>query len=633
MNFRFNQVFFTKNEINYFKNLSFELKNQQILIVVYEDKIYKKNFINLILGHYFVKNGQILLGNKDITTAFKSERKVFLIKKNRNYFWYFLPTKLKFVFLSLLDPIFWYLKLSSFYNNLISFNLKKISKNNFQIELQKKLNTLLLNLINNVFKKCQNNIIKIQEDIKEFLKNNQIFDNQLKLPNILKNIIVNYLNLNAEIETLETNLIINQALFDYVEEFLDLKQSCNCEKKYPKYKKNFNYWEINFIVQKQLKLISQQIVIIRLNLATKKFIFFRYYFKIKKAMINNNFLKKNRKIVNDFLKQIKEKNYLNLNLKFNYKFLGLYSKFIKTNWKKNEIFIEKILNNNIMMLRIKIIELIHNYHKLLIAKKFKINFIKVKKNKKKLIESKPKIIIDDLTASIYQKALNVIKLLGFKRNIFFWNYSTLFSQIQTYIINAIIAKKELIIFDSVFLELNFTEQKKMFLMIERIKIYFPRTKFIFLTNQFFAYYIFNTSFLLLQEKNSNNNIIECEKLIEIWNDKVSKKIFTLFFDPNFNLIKVNKKNQTIIDQYLKVINNNCKKINLNPFLINIKRVQSDDLCVEGKIIKKSKKNLKYFKYCFLLTSKEKFLFFSQLNLKKLSKIKLLYIQKKAIIFN
>jgi len=106
LNFKFNQVSFNKNNLNYFQNLTFNLNDKKILIVVYRDKKYKKYFLDLILGHVFVKKGQILLGSKDITTAFKSERKVFLIKKHRNFFLNFLPIKLKFIFLSLLDPIF-----------------------------------------------------------------------------------------------------------------------------------------------------------------------------------------------------------------------------------------------------------------------------------------------------------------------------------------------------------------------------------------------------------------------------------------------------------------------------------------------------------------------------------------------
>jgi len=304
---------------------------------------------------------------------------------------------------------------------LISFSLKKNSQNLDQTNLQNKLNLLLSNLINDVFLKCQNKIDhKIEEFASLFEKN--FFSNlDLKLPNILNNIIFNYLNLRIQIEILESNLITLQALYDNIEEFLDLRKSCDCEKNYPKHKNFFSYQEINFIVQKQLKLISQRIVITRLNLASKKFTFFRYYFKIMRTIKFNNFAPKNKKIIKSFLKQIKKKNYLNLRLTYNYKFLRLISNFILSNLKENEVFIEKILSNNIVLLKVEIIELIHNYHKLLIAKKFQTTLIKTekKKPKKEEIEPKARFIIDNLTSSVYQKSLKIIKLLNCKKNILF----------------------------------------------------------------------------------------------------------------------------------------------------------------------------------------------------------------------
>lgn len=639
--FEINHIFFKKRNKELYKNFSFRLNEQEIMTCLYNKRKEKKMFLNMILGRDYPYRGSIYLNKQEITTYGFQDRKIALIKSRNFFISLFVPAKFKLVWSALINPLFIYQSFSNYYLKLLERKITT-ARNEYQINLLIELNKLFKEFIPAYINIKINSINKFLDEIHNLhIKNTELLLKD-KTPDLTKKWISTYLFRKSEILINQSMLVFLQAIFDVISSFKELRLSCDCEKsilnktiktKIPK--KEFYYTEINCTIDEQLKWIGTQIIKKRFDIISLQRKIKLYKYIILKNMKEYNVEKNLKKQIKKYVLNIRNRYIFSKKNKDVNSFQ--FAKDLEQDFlNKEKITINNVLYNDFLMLKNKSVELIHEYHKNIINNDVENISKKEYKLKLKLFDVKynKKAEFQNIFSVMNEKSKKISMQLGITHNnIFSANFfSVYFSKIITFIINALVAEKEIIILDKIFDKILLKEQEKLKAIINKIFIFYPKVKIFIISNRFLYNNNYQTKYLLLTDY--SNLIYDktdfSKKYIaypeNIW---MYKSIFRL----NTNFISTKYKKDNDLKKYLAKIDNlHNKIICINPLLIKFKQTSELDFSLTGKIKSIHKKSINFYLIKFKVDKSLTLKILTETEFSKNDFINKVYLNKNSIIF-
>ncbi len=599
-----------KKNKNIYSKFSFSLKDGELATCLYYKKKEKDIFVQFLLGNIYPNRGSLWINENNITTYTKTDRNIAIVKLKKFSINNLIPIKLQF----LISHSF---QLITIYNMFIKYylkfkkNLLSINKNKLYLELRVSLDDLIGNFLDMYLKNnndySNNAILKLNQNndknIESFLKK--------RVNSLTKLWLSTYLSKRTEILVEQQKLSFLQAIWDSINALKDLTLSCDCIKNIRKNKiknvnkKDFNYLEINEIVDLYLKTISTSIIKTRYSIFAKNKKIKLYHREIKKN-IKEYKVKKDiiHFIKNNIIFSTSHTHYLFNTTKKMDKNFSFAWKLEKEYIKKEKILTEKIIPNDLVILKNKVINLIHSYHLQILKHKVK-NISKkeyrnLKKTQNESINSKYNDL-KNLSSNVYEKSKIIMKNLGIDSNTIFKNNSLYINKFKLSLVNLILSNKEIIILDNIFKKLTKKEQIQVYQIVDNVFKSYPNIKILIMSNNFLYYNKFNTKYLLLTDY---QNLIYYPKDFSMQYIANPKNIwmYKTIFHKNINFVKPSKINQQNWSNFLDNISN-YKNYNffINPLFINFEATKTNQIILNGKITKVKKLNNNYYLIIFRIS--------------------------------
>ncbi|WP_342252721.1 hypothetical protein [Spiroplasma endosymbiont of Amphibalanus improvisus] len=486
MSFKLEDFSFKKTKVK--SKINFNLENNSKTAFIFNDKKEQKNFIKSLTGDLKITSGDVFIDDEKLYFLSNKKSEIAVISSQR-FKIPLIPLKLRISFLFLRSPKFTRNAFLEYYDEKFEHKIIKKAYDNVQLfELYKVLDLL--------FKKCTgtfNEIVSVllTEYNKKIKNLNKSWINKL-LPDEgdnFKNKFFDYLNKEEEIIIYQHWIILLQAMWDIIYEQEKLRLSCNCEKENKKndiLNENFRYEELDIITKKFEKIISANINYFKYNIfVTKR--------KMKEQ--RTNIIKEN-----GFFKTLKQIRYFtknkNIKLAEVQVWLKLRRDLRKKLTDKQQELISSYLSVEGGILKGKIIEEVHNYHKKVLDEKIDyldVNYIENKIKKTFLIDS-PFKKANIKVFKIMQELKIQLKWFGSITKLSF------FDNIKMHIINNFLLDKKIIILNNIF---NTITRKETLELKEIIKMYQklkPGVIFIFIDKNIFKVHDLATSFVFVDKK-------------------------------------------------------------------------------------------------------------------------------------
>ncbi|ASP28737.1 hypothetical protein SCORR_v1c09650 [Spiroplasma corruscae] len=611
MSYKIEKTTFTNKKVTPIE-VNFETKNFMTSIIGNKNEELK-NFKNILYGKYLVKSGSFKIDGFDKVNKDWTKQRVSLIGMNRYFrkwpekFW--LSTSL------LLNKEFFNKAKIKYINNKYNY-LSFLTTNNVKEDqtMRIKLEKMILTFIDSS--------IDIEEQwLKDFLNQAVEFNNKNlnekndKLDEHIKIIARDYFYLKEKTmnyELLETFL---QSLWDKVYNFIELTSLCKCEylskkskdKSIKKLSKHLNFHQVNYVVRKQLKIID-----VKIN-------FIRY-----KILSNLNTLKNLEKQINFELIKVGKitKKVKDLDTYFIWRKASLAhrSEFII---KQEKMFFEG-LSDESTTLRGKIVEVVHSYHKLVLAKEIKLKKDSLYKEKLKELKNK----IKSMSVQSREYINKLVDELGIKLDLFTIKWNKVIN-IWFQVLRSIFLGKHNIVFYKVLEKLTLSEIKELFHVLENLHELDKKYNFIFIDNKIQNVANLQDKFYLINNAKIND-LSFSEFIRKNWSTYASE----IFYNENKIPYRVEKDRVIILNNKVKTSSIKFKKegyILLDPTKISCKKRENKNNLFELKGYVKDNnlftdENIKYF---ISHDKSIKMYFYSREELKENQKISI-YITEEAI---
>ncbi|QGS52423.1 hypothetical protein [Spiroplasma tabanidicola] len=550
------------------QDVTFDLNDGEIINVISSEKNLLKNFKNILQGKHLVKSGYFKVDGYDKVNKNWTSKKVALIKPGVKLLrkW---PEKLWLYYSLLLNKNFYSQAKINFINSKYTYLSFATSKNNkTDLEMRDKVEEMVEKFIKNS--------IEIEEQwLKEFLdhiidfNDTKIDNDNNEIPDHIKIIIKDYYFLketNSNLELLQTFL---QSLWDKVYSFIDLNSLCNCEynaknnkdKSIKKKAKELSFKQQNFVIRKQLKIIDLKISTIKRKLTKNRFII---------KSLENQIKFEITKLENFFIKKIRTVDGL-----FNWRQLAIDQRF-EFRKKQEKMFFEALLDES-TMIRGKIVEVMHKYHKYVLENKIEDgNKKEFNKSKQEYKDAIKKISVQanewiDLTAKDLKMNFSI------KNNLF--KFSSI-NNVYFQLLEAIYNKKYNIVFYNVFQKLSREESDQLVEVVQNLKKVNKKFCVVFLENSLENIYKLKDRVYLVQEsKIEETNFSKILK--EKWNTYGS----AFFHNKNRLAYTYDGKNLKIAKEKFKLKEENLKlnekgQLLVDPLKIFSTKKDSQGDCIE-----------------------------------------------------
>ncbi|WP_368486370.1 hypothetical protein [Spiroplasma sp. DGKH1] len=627
MGLEFNNIVYKRYKKVIFNDLSFQINNKESLGVFFENKISQRYFLKFLLGKKKVNKGTIYLNKKNITTLLTKERKIAYVPPAA-FRLGFLPTKLRLTYNILKTPKFLheatikYLKNKYSYRELLAMDNDKYRKD-------------LINKVDKILEEYIYNSIKIKEQWMESYRNGIKLFHEKEIKKVLKEDVTGilfqtvktYVLKKEELRIQEGYLAFLQALWDKIYYISELDYSCDCKyiAKRRKLKvKLFAFNEAKLICEKYLKILRTEIVYQRYHI-----------FKARKSLKKYRF-----NVVNILMKDSQKKEILKAILKKrNNSLLKTWIQLSDDQWyeynEKQEQLIVTLLPDEASIIKGKVIEYFHKYHLAMLND----TFITKKEDYSELIEkAKNKIV------SVSNQAYNYVKELMFDLNIKMnWlrltkNLSS-FDHTKIRLINALLAKKELIVLHHTFDNLTQSEANELYNIINNIKSYNPQISVLVIVKNVENIKNYVNGFLLFDKQNHYKVISQVEATTTPMTLELYKTMFATSENIFRGIYHLSNKTIQLDDIIIKAANlplTNDQEyiIAINPKYLNFEKTKlynkETALHFKGsvKTVKKSGGAI----VCYFETHHNKIfkliVDYQQLNLRKLTMI---YFEKGAVL--
>ena len=627
MGLEFNNIVYKRYKKIIFNDLSFRINNKESLGVFFENKISQRYFLKFLLGKKKINKGTIYLNKKNITTLLTKERKIAYVPPAA-FRLGFLPTKLRLIYNILKTPKFLheatikYLKNKYAYRELLAMDNDKYRKD-------------LINKVYKILEEYIYNSIKIKEQWMENYRNGIKLFQEKEIKKVLKEDVTGilfqtvktYVLKKEELRIQEGYLAFLQALWDKIYYISELDYSCDCKyiAKRQKLKvKLFAFNEAKLICEKYLKILRTEIVYQRYHI-----------FKARKSLKKYRF-----NVVNVLMKDSQKKEILKAILKKrNNSILKTWIQLSDDQWyeynEKQEQLIVTLLPDEALIIKGKVIEYFHKYHLAMLND----TFITKKEDYSELIEkAKNKIV------SVSNQAYNYVKELMFDLNIKMnWlrltkNLSS-FDHTKIRLINALLAKKELIVLHHTFDNLTQSEANELYNIINNIKSYNPQISVLVIVKNVENIKNYVNGFLLFDKQNHYKVISQ----VEATTAPMTLELYKTMFATSENIFRgiYHLSNQTIqLDDIiikaanLPLTNNQEYIIVINPKYLSFEKTKlyNKETALHFKGTVKAVKKSVGAIVCYFETHHNKIFKLivdnQQLNLRKLTMI---YFEKGAVL--
>ncbi|AGR41647.1 hypothetical protein [Spiroplasma taiwanense] len=594
------------------KVITFEALESNLTTVLSYDSELLKNFKNILQGKYSVKDGIFKIDNFDKVNKQWTNKRVEIIKHGLIFrkwpekFW--LYTSL------LLNKDFYNMSKINYINDKYSYLSFSTSKNNeTDLEMRKK--------IENMVSKFINSSIEIEEQWQSEFLDNIVNFNEINLekeyPNLenyIKIIIKDYYYLVEKTLNFELFQTFLQNLWDKVYVFIELNSLCTCEynakktkdKSIKKLSSQLNFHQINFVIRKQLKIIDLKVTAIKRKIAKNKFILKNLKKQILFEMGKFN---------------LKYKKLKDLEEIFSWRKVAKDQVF-EFRQKQEKIFFEGLADES-TILKGKIVEIMHRYHKKILNNELEEgNSIEFKNKKNKLKKT---------IRSIYSQAdsyiVETLKNLEISFDFISLKWKSI-NIILFKLLKAIYLKKYNIIFYNIFSKLTKEEALELVKAIENLKKINKKFSIIFLEKDLKN----------IVDLKSKINLLNDKSVIEIGYSELLKKYWNTYGNDFFHLgnmipYSYDGKIINIFGEKVKIestIFKNSGKILFDPFKIVLHKKESKNIIIQ---MYGSAKKIDYFndKNIYEFTSNNnKLIFYSTEKLNDDQKINI-YISEDSIL--
>ncbi|AGM25627.1 hypothetical protein SSYRP_v1c00310 [Spiroplasma syrphidicola EA-1] len=579
MGLKITELKYKRYKKNIFDNLDFEVNSQEVLGVNFTNRTAANFFLKLLLGKKKVTRGKIILNNNNITALLPKERKITTISSGVLKLG-FLPTKLRMAYHILKSPKFLYEAGVEYYTN--KYNYKELQMIGDDLYLEE-----LVKITENIIKEYYLNSIKIKKDwMSRYLKEISLFHQKeitalIKQDSstILSQTLHTYIQKKEEIRVKEGYLAFLQALWDKIAYVGDLDYLCDCKfiaKKRKIKNKSFDFAEAKLVAMKYLKILGAEIAYERYRLMNARKAYRRYRINVLNALGKE----KNKLGV--------VKNILNNSNVSSLKWIQLANdQWFEYNQKQEQL-ITNLLPDEASLIKGKVLEYFHKYHIALLNRTL---VPRTHDNSAEIKLAQEKVI------TVYNQAFNQVKNLmdhlEIKMNWFRLtkNLSN-FDHIKIKIINAILTKKELFIFNNTFDNLTQKEVQELNDIMTKLKEDYPLTSFLIISKNIENIKNYVNQFLFFDLENKAKVITQTEALTKPGTLTLFKTIYNNFD----NIYEVNFDEQkkgllwngfTIGEGQNLALTEDSYQMAINPKFITLEKTKnfnkSDNLKIKGQL--------------------------------------------------
>ncbi|AXK50913.1 hypothetical protein [Spiroplasma alleghenense] len=531
--------------------LNFKADSGKVTSFICDDRLIKSEFKNIMKGLGHVSAGRTLINGNDMINYKLNRNQISDLTKD-SYIERIIPPRLN-LFLSLLfNRDFIRDSRTKIIKARYDYLSYKTSKNNqTDLKMRQEIQKIITIFIENSIKVEKELLEIFFKQITDF--NNQRADSKISQVSGNLSILLKRFNLLKELNAnKELYLTFMQSLWDKVYAFIELRYSCNCEYNSGKIKKKVSrklrFYEHEWIVKEQLKLIDLEVTQLKSSIQHNKIEIKNLARKINKIL--NGYKKLDGQVGIQLVADLKVWNNLSADQRFEFR-------------RKQENLFFKILLDESNIIKGKIVEIIHDYHELVLNNQTeqgdKANFKSICKIKRSQVPS-----LYSLSHSWTEDVLNKLEI-KFDWFISSFKISSL-AQIYLQILRAIHLKKKNIIIDNKFHLLTKNDANLLTNTIKRMNAFFPKISIIILENNFKNLINLKDEFYLINENDLTKIVLEDE-----FNNPESQYLSE--FDEKYFKIPatLQKNNLNIVDQSMKLSkkysDQEFNKININPFQV------------------------------------------------------------------